>query len=59
MIGQIVFNSGGLGAKWNVSGKLDMKLAIVLWLQYNTSNPWVQIYTRHGAKSSILNCNPV
>ena len=29
MIGQIVFNSGGLGAKWNVSEKLGMKLAIL------------------------------
>ena len=28
MIGQIVFNSGGLGANQNVSGKLGMKLAI-------------------------------
>ena len=28
MIGQIVFNSGGLGANRNVSGKLSMKLAI-------------------------------
>ena len=28
MIGQIVFNSGGLGANRNVSGKLGMKLAI-------------------------------
>ena len=28
MIGQIVFDSGGLGANQNVSGKLGMKLAI-------------------------------
>ena len=26
---------------------------------YNTGNCRVQIYTRHGAKSSILNCKPV
>ena len=25
----------------------------------NTGNCRVQIYTRHGAKSSILNCKPV
>ena len=29
------------------------------FITYNTSNCWVQIYTRHGAKSSILNCKPV
>ena len=26
---------------------------------YNTGNCRVYIYTRHGAKSSILNCKPV
>ena len=29
LIGQIVFNSGGLGANHNMSGKLGMKLAIL------------------------------
>ena len=33
--------------------------ALVFGLRYNTSKCWVQIYTRRGAKSSILNCNPV
>ena len=28
MIGQIIYDSGGLGANRNVSGKLGMKLAI-------------------------------
>ena len=30
MIGQIVFNSGGLGANRNVSGKLGNELAILM-----------------------------
>ena len=29
MIGQIIFDSGGLGANRKVSGKLGMKLAII------------------------------
>ena len=31
-------------------------LFVIAIFAYNTSNCWVQIYTRPGAKSSILNC---
>ena len=40
MIGQIVFNSGRLGANRNVAGKLGMKLAISTFMLNGISSPY-------------------
>ena len=47
MIGQIIFDSGGLGANQNVSGKLGMKLATK------------DICSRHVVKTQTLRIDSV
>ena len=51
MIGQIVFNSGGLGANQNVSGNLGMKLAIAFGLSVR---PSVQNLLRYSFEISYM-----